>query len=242
MPAGPTVVKRDWLVAGAAAAGLSAAVLLLFRAPPLAAPATEAPALTVGFGGAGSPDALLNEEAFLHDPTPLFLPTRWNCVPAVPRPEPGGAFQPFPPELAFSTNELTLDLAPPVSVPGSPAEALATDAPGNPLLGIGRTDAAPPALPARGAFIEIVDAGTGAPVYSRALADARPPTAAAWLQPLEFMVEVDAAGLVGPPVLTARSGVDRVDAYFGGSDGYLARNLRVGELLGPGFYRIFLGP
>jgi len=191
--------------------------------------------------GRGSEDALLSEEAFFHDPTPLFLPTRWNSTPEVPEPEAGDAFHPYPAELAFATNDLKLNLPPPVTVPGSPAEALVANPPGNPILGFGQTDASVPILPARGAFIEIVNAGTGAPVYSRALTDARPPTTALW-QPLEFVVEVDAAGLVGSPVLAAQSGVEKVDAYFGGSGGYLAQNLRVGELLNPGFYRIFVGP
>ena len=34
-------------------------------------------------------------------------------------------------------------------------------------------------------------------------------------QPMEFIAAVDPAGLVGPLVPTARSGVDEVDAYFG---------------------------
>jgi hypothetical protein len=243
MAADSMTARRRWAVAVGASLGLTALVLLLFRAPRPVAPAPPAPKLTLGLGqsAAGSTDVLLSQEAFLHDPTPLFLPTRWNSTPAVPQPEPGDAFHPFPAELVFATDQLKLNLPPPVTVPASPPEALVTRAPGNPLLGIGRTDASVPVLPSRGAFIEIAAAGTGAPVFSRALADARPPTSAPW-QPLEFLVEVDAAGLVGPPVLTARSGVERVDAYFGGSGGYLAQDLRVGELLNPGFYRIFVGP
>ena len=243
MPAGSPAERSHWAAAIIAATGLTALALALFRAPRRSAPAPEPPKLTVGLGQAreGSPDAVPYEEAILHDPTPLFLPTRWNSTPEVPRPEPGDAFLPYPPELVFATNQLTLNLPPTIPVPANPAEALVADPPGNPLLGFGRTDASVPVLPARGAFIEIVGAGSGVPVLSRALADARPPTAAPW-QPLEFVVQVEPAGLVGPPVLTAGSGVQKVDSYFGGSDGYLAQNLRVGELLDPGFYHIFVGP
>jgi hypothetical protein len=243
MPADASADQRRWAVAIAAGLGLSAMVLLLFRAPRSPAAAAVAPRLTVGLGRSvqGSADAVPYEDAIFHEPTPLFLPTRWNSTPDVPRPEADEAFNPFPPQLAFATNELRLNLPAPVKAPVSPVEALVANTPGNPILGFGRTDASVPQLPARGAFIEIVGAGTGTPVFSRALADARPPLAAAW-QPLEFVVEVDPAGLVGPPVLTVGSGVPKVDAYFGGSEGYLAQNLRVGELLNPGFYRIFVGP
>jgi hypothetical protein len=243
MTADALAARRRWVVAIAAALGLTAAVLLLFRAPRFPVAARPAPRLTVNLrrSVSGSEDAVPYEEAIFHDPRPLFLPTRWNNTPEVPRPEADEAFHPFPPQLAFATNQLRLNLPAPVKAPANPVEALVTDPPGNPILGFGRTDASVPVMPPRGAFIEIVGAGTGTPVFSRALADARPPLAAAW-QPLEFVVEVDPAGLVGPPVLTVGSGVPKVDAYFGGSEGYLAQNLRVGELLNPGFYRIFVGP
>jgi hypothetical protein len=243
MSADALAAKRRWVVAIAAALGLTAAVGALFRAPRPAAALAAAPRLTVSLGrsGQGSADVVPYEDAIFHEPTPLFLPTRWNGTPEVPRPEADEAFQTFPPKLAFPTNELRLNLPAPVRAPASPVEALVANPPGNPVLGFGRTNASVPVLPTRGAYIEIVGAGTGAPVFSRALADARPPLAAAW-QPLEFVVEVDPAGLVGPPVLTVGSGVPKVDAYFGGSEGYLAQTLRVGELLNPGFYRIFVGP
>jgi hypothetical protein len=238
MPAGLTAARRDWTVALASSAALMLLAMALFRAPRPPPPAPAAAKLTIRVGQGGSSDALLNQEALFHDPTPLFLPTEWNSTPQSPRQEPDIAFRSYPPEL---TRDLQLNRPPPIPVPGSPGEALVANPPGNPLVGIGRTDSAVPVLPVRGAFVEIVAAGSGTPVYSRALADARPPTAAVW-QPLEFMVEVDAAGLVGQPALTKGSEVEQVDAYFGGSDGYLTQNLRVGELLGPGFYRISVGP
>jgi hypothetical protein len=56
---------------------------------------------------------------------------------------------------------------------------------------------------------------------------------------MEFVAAVDPAGLVGPLVPTVRSGVEEVDNFF---QNYLARTLRVGERLAPGFYRICVGP
>jgi hypothetical protein len=50
---------------------------------------------------------------------------------------------------------------------------------------------------------------------------------------------IDPTGLAAPLTITTRSGVDEVDAYF---QNFLARTLRVGERLAPGFYRISVGP
>jgi hypothetical protein len=250
MGAGTPSRKRDWIVAIAVAAGLGLLVFALFRAPP--APPAAAPAgarLAVGLGG--SADVLLSQEAALHDPTPLFLPTQYNSTPDAPRRAPGVAFRNYPPELTFATDVLKIDgaLPAPVPAPARPADALVENPPTNPLLGIGRTDRPVPVLAPRGAFVEIVAAGTGARVFSRALAQLPPvesgsrrlippPGDVTW-QPLEFMVKVDPIGLEGPLVLTTRSGVESVDAYF---EGYLAQILRVGRLLNPGFYRISVGP
>jgi hypothetical protein len=65
-----------------------------------------------------------------------------------------------------------------------------------------------------------------------------PPGKGGWA-PVEFVARVDAAGLVGPLVVTERSGLEEVDVFFAN---YLARTLRVGERLAPGFYRICVGP
>ena len=52
-------------------------------------------------------------DAALTDPTPLFLPTKWNAgqnaLPANTQREPGGSFQGYPPKLAFAETELKLD-------------------------------------------------------------------------------------------------------------------------------------
>ena len=56
---------------------------------------------------------------------------------------------------------------------------------------------------------------------------------------MEFLIAVDAMGLVGPPILTESSRVAAVDGYF---QIYLVKTLHAGERLAPGFYRVCIGP
>jgi hypothetical protein len=187
----------------------------------------------------GLVDPVVIQGTMLRDPTPLFLPTEFNSSRKDYRPrEPGGGFSGYPAELTFSESELTLHLPPAVAVPAEPADALAGDPPGAPFLGFGRTDMLVETLAPRGAYVEIVDSGSGRSVFSRPLPDARPPSSPPW-KPMEFMAAVDSAGLVGPLVLTVHSNVAGVDAYFAR---FLAEDLRVGQRLEPGFYRICVGP
>ena len=58
-------------------------------------------------------------------------------------------------------------------------------------------------------------------------------------QPAEFLIAVTPAGLLGRPVETVSSDVEDVDVFF---RDYLARTLRLGERLPPGFYRVVVGP
>lgn len=187
----------------------------------------------------GLVDRVAIQGTMLRDPTPLFLPTEFNSSRKDYRPkEPGGAFAGFPAELTFKESELMLHLPAAAAIPASPAEALVGDPPGAPFLGFGRTDLAVEPLDPRGAYVEVVASGTGRVVFGFAVKDAQPPATAPW-KPMEFLAAVDAAGLVGPLVLTVHSNVAEVDAYFGR---FLAENLRIGQRLEPGFYRISVGP
>jgi hypothetical protein len=225
--------KRRWMVAIGAGVVATLVFGTLFRAPrpPASPPPAAKPAVTVA-----PPDTLLGEETALRDPAPLSLPTEWNSRPAPPERDPGVAFSSYPPETHFATDALALAL--PNDVPAKPADARLSNAPGNPILGMGRTDAPVPALGARGGLLEIAAAGTGEPVLSAILADAHPPDGVFW-HPLEFIAAVDAAGLVGPLVLSVPSSSDTVNAYF---EGYLAQTFRVGDRLAPGFYHLRVEP
>ena len=184
-------------------------------------------------------DPVVIQGTMLFDPTPLFLPTEFNSSRRtyVPR-EPGGGFAGFPFKPVFGDAQLALGLPAPTGVPDTPAGALSDEPPGAPFLGFGRADPVVQPVSPRGAYVEVVQAGTGERVFGQAVADARPPGSASW-EPMEFVAAVDAAGLVGPVVPTSRSGVAEVDEYFGR---YLADTLRIGQRLSPGFYRIRVGP
>jgi hypothetical protein len=263
MSAADAGTNRRWMWAVASALAVVVLVVLLFsvaRAPaPTTAPVRAKPAIELAERAAKS---ALDDEATLLDPTPLFLPTKWNAAQKdVAPPEPGGTFQSFrfPAKPGFADADLRLgrtetpaklwtsiDLPAPVAVPEKTAEALAPGASGALSLGFGRTETAIAVMPARGASVEIVASGTGEAALStqamaqvRALAaDARPPAGRPW-QTMEFVAAIDAAGLAAPLVTTEHSGVDEVDAYF---RNFLVRTLRLGERLAPGFYRISVGP
>ncbi len=184
-------------------------------------------------------DSVVNDEAVLLDPTPLFLPTKWNATQRIiAPPEAGGKFQGYDtPKWSFRENELKLGLPSPVSVPEGIAEAVATDAPAVPLVGLGRSDAQIPTSEARKGYVNVIATRSGRSVWKNGLSEG-PPTTGTW-QPLEFLAAVDAAGLLGPLVLSVRSGSDEVDGFFAS---YLSRTLRLGDRLAPGFYRITIGP
>lgn len=229
-----------WLVASGIAILSMALVLPLFRVPapePTSAEGTAPARVTM----APESDPALTEEAMLRDPTPLFLPTRWNAtenaLPSGARPEPGTSFRDFPPAWRFAGAELELRLPLPVEVPASPAGVLTVDKSRAPLNGFGLADREITPLAPRGAFVRVSSAAGGQVVLARPL-DASPPGEAVW-QPLEFLIAVEPAGLVRPPVLTESSRVAAVDGYF---QDYLAKSFHVGARLPPGFYRVSIGP
>lgn len=236
-----TAVGRQhrWVYATVGALAGVLAISLLFRAP-------AGPRVGVIKPGPASPGSvrlvsLKKNEAVLTDPTPLYLPTEWNAgqnaLPANTQREPGGSFQGYPAKLAFAVAELRLNFPAAVTVPAQPAEALPLDRAGQSFLGLGQIDHEIVQLVLRKAFIEIHGSKNGQHLLAQPLADANPPDRA-W-QPMEFLVAVDAMGLVGPPVLTESSRVAAVDAYF---QNYLVKTLHAGQRLAPGFYRVCIGP
>lgn len=232
---------KRWLIASGIAVAVMALVLGLFRIPGIGR-VRPAPAPAAAVTLAPGSDSLLSEEAMLRDPTPLFLPTRWNAAEsaslAEARRESGGAFQGYAPALKFGGTELKLDLPVAVEVPARPADVFVADHAARSVVGLGQTDWTVAPLALRTAFVEVSAAVDGAVVFARALDDAHPPTEAVW-QPLEFLIAVDTTGIVRPPVLTESSRVASVDGYF---EDYLAKGLHIGERLAPGLYRVSIGP
>lgn len=245
--------RAIWVIAAGGAVLIGALVLMLFRSPgPAAKPKPTATAVLPSapkpsnvdiakLDPAGA-DSFLREETTLRDPTPLFLPTPWNAgegaIPATARREPGGSFPGYAPKLTYAGLELQVALPDAVAVPKKPADAFGIGRPVQSFLGLGQADWRPEPLPARGAFVQVVSAGDGQSLLALSLSEARPPNDTPW-QPLQFLVAIDAAGVVRPPVLTESSRVAAVDGYF---QNYITDTLHVGERLGPGFYRICIGP
>ena len=190
---------------------------------------------------AWSGNELLKEEVALRDPTPLFLPTRWNAsedalAMNAPR-EPGGSFQDYAPHFTFPDADLKLSFLPEADIPARPADAFAMDRTSRQLLGFGQTDRAIEPLRARGGVVQVVAAIDGQ-VVQESVIEQQPPEQGTW-QPLEFLVAVDRVGVVRPPVLTESSRVSAVDQFF---QEYLIKGLHIGERLAPGFYRVSIGP
>jgi hypothetical protein len=240
--------RRIWVFAAVGALVAGALVLALFRSPKpakpasLGAPSGRIPNVGLAKLGGGSADALLREEATMRDPTPLFLPTAWNAggnaIPAEAQREPGGTFSGYAPKLTYAETELQLALPAVVAMPKTSAEACEIGQPAQSFWGFGQADWVAQPLAARGAYVEVLAAGDGQRKLAFPLAEARPPGEAPW-QPLQFLVAVDAAGVVGSPVLTESSRVAAVDGYF---QNFITATLHVGERLGPGFYRVCIGP
>jgi hypothetical protein len=84
----------------------------------------------------------------------------------------------------------------------------------------------------------VVSEQDGQVAFTEALESANPPSEKAW-EPMEFLVAIDRAGMISPPVLTASSRVAAVDEYF---EDFLTEKLHVGARLGPGYYRVSVGP
>ena len=236
--------QRIWLIAGLGGVLLMILLLSLFGVP-------SAPNVNTQFPAEAAPPAavalvwngneLLKEAVSLRDPTPLFLPTRWNAsedalAMNAPR-EPGGSFQDYAPFFTFPETDLKLNFLPDAKIPDRPADAFVMDKTNGQLLGFGQTDLAIEPLRTRGGIIQVVAAIDGQ-IMQESIIEQQPPEQGMW-QPLEFLVAVDRAGVVRPPVLTESSRIAAVDQFF---QEFLIKRLHIGERLAPGFYRVSIGP
>lgn len=245
---------KTWCVAAAGALAVVGVGAWMISSSKIGAP--TAPKGTVVAGGVGAArgpvglrpwkeggqDRALEEEAILRDPTPMFLPTEWNAtdrgLQQELRSEPENQFGNYPARLEFADTALGLRF--PVIVPSlaRPADALALEKPVRPLEGFGEADRISLTVERRQGFLEVTRVGDGHSILTEDLRDARPPSDGSW-QPMEFLVGVDAMGLVKSPMLIASSRVAAVDEYF---QDFLGKGLHLGERLPPGFYRVAIGP
>lgn len=238
--AAATESGRTWLLALAGALVVLLGVVGLFRFPAssgLGPPAFSGAKMEMSSRGG----ARVHEQVSFYDPTPLFLPTEWNARPdaqsGVTMREPGDDGR-YGAQLGFPVSAIKLAFPSRVEVPQKPVDTLKRWGSEAPFLGMGEKDASLTPLPRRAALVEVVTADGGRQVLSQALMDARPPGNRDW-QPMEFLIAVEPTGLVGLPAAVPGSASADVVAYF---QNYLAKVLRVGERLAPGFYRIKVGP
>lgn len=244
--------RRRWIATGAGLL-IVAGVLALFRPPRAPVDLPPRPSQVVGLlPPAGSErDPVAAEEAEFGDPTPLFMPTRWNSSQEpLPRPEIAGSFPGFGPRFEFEAASLKVQLAPSVAVPSGSVEALVASPPGNPSLGYGRVDVSQPKVAARQARIEVVAESSGLEVWRHDLpVGAVPALDGREWHSLDLMGVADEAGLVGS-LVPSPGPVERTGNYFPPLDGdaaaalenYLIHELLLGVRLPPGFYRISIGP
>lgn len=233
--------RRMWLLACLGGLLLMVVLLSLFAVPAPREERVEEVAPPEAVALAWSGNELLKEAVSLRDPTPLFLPTRWNAsedalAMNAPR-EPGGSFQDYAPYFTFPETDLKLNFLPDAEIPVSPADAFEMDDTTRQLLGFGQTDRAVEPLRARGGIIQVIAVDDGQ-VLQESIIEQQPPEQGTW-QPLEFLVAVDSTGVVRPPVLTESSRIAVVDQFF---QEFLIKGLHIGERLAPGFYRVSIGP
>jgi hypothetical protein len=208
---------------------------------PVAAAAAPGPQPFMRFVGAGNSisDQILRERADLLDPTPLFFPTEWNYgqrpLPEGRLKQPGEVFGSFEPKLTVGEQNIANYGAEATPIPEKLVDVLVQ---GNeaPFAGIGQVDAPRSTLAVRAGYLEVRDQISGNVITSQQLSGLTPPRTD--FAPVEFLVIVGSAGLIGEPVLTSGSGWDEVDNFF---RIYLVKSYRLGERLRPGHYRVSVG-
>jgi hypothetical protein len=169
----------------------------------------------------------------------LFFPTQWNYG---QRPlqegrlkQPGQVFGSFEPKLTVGEQNIANYGAEVTPVPVKLVDVLVQ---GNeaPFAGLGQIDAPRSTLAVRAGYLEVRDQKNGNIITAQQLSGIQPPRSD--FAPVEFLVVVGSAGLIGEPVLTNGSGWDEVDNFF---RTYLVKSYRLGERLRPGQYRVSVG-
>lgn len=242
MPSNHTKVKRRvWVGLVAACVGVGGWTVWTQNRPVLPEKSAKPKRPFVQLAGVGTAggDRLLQEKAELLDPTPLFFPTEWNYgrqpVRLISRKQPGQFFGGFPPNFIINEESIPLYGVETPILPEKLADVLVQ---GNeaPFAGMGQIDRPQSGLPVRAGYLEVRDLKNRDPIMSNVLSGLAVPRTD--FAPVEFLVVVEAGGLIGEPLLTATSGWEEVDNFL---RGYLVKSYRIGERLGPGRYRVVIG-
>ncbi len=198
------------------------------------------PFVRVVGAGQGVSDRVMEERAEFFDPTPLFLPTNRNFqqreLPAWVVKQPGQVFRDFESKLNFAESALPDYGATDEANSNSISEVLER---GNvaPFAGFGASDRASQPLIQRDGFIEVKSLKYGVLASSEALKNLN--LGLIDYAPVEFLVAVASAGLIGDPVMITTSGNDEIDGKL---RDYLVNSYRIGERLAPGRYVVRIGP
>jgi hypothetical protein len=241
MPNGSNRVKRRVWIGIVCAIGVTVAWWALNWNRPVVGTTAVAPKPFVRLASVGKnvADQVLREQAELFDPTPLFFPTAWNYgqQPArvLNRKQPGQFFDDFEAKRAIDEQKTPSYGAEPLVLPEKLADVLVQ---GNeaPFAGMGQIDRPQSNLPVRSGYLEIYDLKNRDNIKGEVLSGLSLPRTD--FAPVEFLVMVEAHGLVGEPLLTATSGWEEVDNFF---RAYLVKSYRLGERLRPGRYRVVIG-
>lgn len=240
-------VKRRVWIGLLAALAVTGAWWAWTRAKPPAVAVRAQPAqpfVRVIGAGTKAGNQVLRERAELFDPTPLFFPTEWNFgqrpLRESLRRQPGQVFGSFPANFTFGEQNVKAYGVEAVVAPERLADVLVQ---GNeaPYAGMGQIDVQRPALIERDGFLEVRALMDGKIIMEQALSGLTLPRLD--YAPVEYLVAVSSAGIVGDPILMVGSGWEemdeKVDAFF---RSYLVKTFRLGERLSPGRYRVLVGP
>ena len=245
------VKRRVWigLISALTATGVWWAWTRAKETESVAAVNPKQPFVRLARSGPGSGDQILRERAEYFDPTPLFFPTEWNfgqnALRESMRRQPGDVFgSSVEAKFYFAEQNIKPYNAETTAAPERLVDVLAQ---GNetPFDGMGQIDMQRPALPERSGFMEVKSLVDGKTIIGQSLKGLVLPRLD--FAPLEFLVAVSSAGIVGEPVIvqwispdaTATGDTEEVDAFF---RSYLVKTFRLGERLGPGRYRVLVGP
>jgi len=238
-----------WLIGIGMALGFHLGLLVLARVP--VAPDSRKDAVNPRVSWVGD-KALLEEHTLrsqilrIGNDEPLFLVTAQNYAGVVRRGEgplpPGQIFDPYRPQLI-----LPVDQSPPglVTAPQDRTEApVAASGFRWPVLAaFGRADAPDRQFEPRRARIDVFSCESGRFVFGESLPRSPERSGNAnwpdW-RPLELFLTVSASGRVSEPIMAgAGSGSDEVDRFV---LDYVRRRMRLDLRLGPGSYRVTVGP
>lgn len=234
-------LARTILCAGIAV-HLAGFLLFSVVAPPESAPPFPQPYLvllptddvrTVDWEGVADTDLL--------DSAPLFLPTPWNAGlrgrALLARQQPQPLFAAFAPNIQIDQVQAGEFMRGEVVLPKSAADLLADDGRGL-FTSFGQLDTRPAsAMTPRGASMQVISLASGQMVHQQQVAH-EDLNIVMPFGPVEYLLMIDASGQVGTPLPASGQPGDEMRVLV--SD--LLRKHLLEHKVGPGYYRIILGP